>query len=186
MKRLLFIILVYCIHVSVLGQEARPVLVNGQALAEETISILESAYRVKIIPGRYWYDKISGFWGLEGQQPAGIMLAGLNLGGHLQEDASNGDTQIFINGREITKIEMYELIKISGTPVAPGRYWMDAQGWAGKEGQAAIANIYYLANQYYGSNNGNSFYRNGYTDMGSGGNSEGFYIIGEDFSYSDF
>lgn len=186
MKYSILIFVMLTISLSVFGQEDDQVFVNGKALADETISILESAYRVKIIPGRYWYDKISGFWGLEGQQPAGIMLANLNLGGTLQEDASNGNTNIYINGREITKIEMYELIKISGTPVAPGRYWMDAQGWAGKEGQPAIANIYYLANQYYGKSNSDSFYRNGYTDMGSGGNSEGFYIIGKDFSYSDF
>ena len=41
-------------------------MVNGQALPAATVRTLEQAYRVPIAPGRYWYDAVSGAWGLEG------------------------------------------------------------------------------------------------------------------------
>ena len=42
------------------------VVVNGVIVPNDKIASLERAYRVPIRPGAYWYDKISGLWGVEG------------------------------------------------------------------------------------------------------------------------
>ena len=39
-------------------------MVNGQALPAATVRTLEQAYQVPIVAGRYWYDAMSGAWGL--------------------------------------------------------------------------------------------------------------------------
>ena len=42
----------------------------------------------------------------EGQKPSQIISPHLNVGGPIPQDASNGTTQVFINGRETTKVEL--------------------------------------------------------------------------------
>ncbi|HBH25536.1 MAG TPA: hypothetical protein DDY13_19225 [Cytophagales bacterium] len=181
-----FIIIPAILFSYVAEAQAQPVIINDDTLSTDIVEQLQEMYRVKILPGRYWYDKASGFWGMEGYPPAGIGIPGLNLGGPLSPEASKGNTGIFINGREITQIEQAELMKITRGPVFRGRYWLDQNGWVGFEGQGALVNLYQLAMQYYQQSSGSYFNRSWNTDIGSGGNSEGFYIMGEDWNYSSF
>jgi hypothetical protein len=108
------------------------ILVNGQPLTLEEVAY----YGVDLPPGRYWYDQVSGLWGVEGGPSVSQFIAGLPLGGPLQPDASMSDTGVFINGREIHVDEVAELMRLFGE-VPPGRYWLGADLVGGVEGQAA-------------------------------------------------
>ena len=159
------------------------VYVNQWEIPYTHVQQLEQYYQLDIQPGRYWYDAKCGLWGMEGGPALGIMLSNLNLGGPLRTDASRGRTGIFINGRQINSTERAQWQQLTG-PITPGYYWLDAYGNVGYAEGGAITNLLQLARQQ--SSGSNSFYRNFYTGTGSGGNSDGFYIMGKDWSYSKF
>jgi hypothetical protein len=108
------------------------ILINGQPLTAEEVT----SYGVDLPPGRYWYDQVSGLWGIEGSGYAGQIMAGVPLGGPLQPDASQGDTGVFFNGRELHADELAELLQVFDE-VPPGRYWLGADLVGGVEGQPA-------------------------------------------------
>jgi len=163
--------------------EAQNVFVNGKALSSETIQMLESYYKIKCKDGRYWYDRESGLWGIEGQPAQGIILPGMDLGGNMRADASAGSTDVFINGREITLYELAELVNMTQTYITPGRYFLNSKGYAGLEGMPVSVNLFQIASRYYGQNKQSGFYRNRYTGIGSGSSGSTFYVIGKEFSY---
>lgn len=86
------------------------------------------------MPGRWWYDARSGLWGPQGQGPAGLVPAGLAVAAPLAADASGGRSGVLINGRDLTLAEVRWLQTLG--PVWPGRYWLDAWGNVGLEGQS--------------------------------------------------
>lgn len=45
----------------------------------------------------------------EGEKPSQIISAELDIGASIQQNASNGNTNVLINGREITKTELWML-----------------------------------------------------------------------------
>lgn len=45
----------------------------------------------------------------EGKKPSQIISAHLNIGGLIKQNASNGNTNVLINNREITKEELLML-----------------------------------------------------------------------------
>lgn len=118
---------------------AADMVVNGVALDAKTRQALERTYGVPIKPGRYWYDKVSGVWGLEGGPAAGQIHPNLNLGGTLKRDASKGMTGVIVNGRELHEKDVAALQRCM--QVIPGRYWVWANGVGGPEGQPPQFNL---------------------------------------------
>jgi hypothetical protein len=95
---------------------------------------VEQEQHMQMPRGDFWYDKVSGAWGLQGAPTAGFTTPGLALGGALRADASHGNTGVFINGRELPWADVQGL-QAMNVPVAPGRWWVDAMGNFGVEGQ---------------------------------------------------
>jgi len=122
------------------AQGARAVFVNGARLPHTTLAALEAGYGRSIPDGLYWYDARSGLWGRHGGPALGQIHAGLNLGGRLPPQASNGDTDVYVNGRRLPRAELSALEQLVG-PVEPGRYWLDAAGNAGLEGGPVLVNV---------------------------------------------
>jgi hypothetical protein len=126
------------------AREERSVIINNVRLSEEEVRTLESQYRVRILNGNYWYDRISGAWGYQGGPVTGVIAPFLDLGGPLQANASNGNTGVFVNGRELHILDVRALQQLG--PVYPGRYWINAQGYYGFEGGPALGNLRAAAN----------------------------------------
>ncbi|CAI9104419.1 OLC1v1003087C1 [Oldenlandia corymbosa var. corymbosa] len=89
----------------------RLVYINGRPLSPQELLQLHSCRNPpkKIKPGRYWYDKISGYWGKVGHPPSQVISPMMDIGGILDQKASNGKSNVMINGREITKKELWML-----------------------------------------------------------------------------
>ena len=148
------------------------IVVNDVELSSETVQALQQIYPVEIVPGRYWYDRVSGAWGPDGEPVAGQMLAGLELGGPLREDASRGDAGVFINGRQITLGEKAFLEQLCQTEVVSGRYWILFNGLGGFEGGPVSFNLRQCPGFAQSSGGGGSMSRT-YCDAGGNCTSTG-------------
>ena len=117
----------------------RSVSVNGVRLSQEELQTLERVQRIRIPDGAFWYDKVCGSWGRDGGPCKGTLPQGLEIGGPLKADASDGKTGVFINGRQLGLRELLRLRQI--VALWPGRYWLDAESNYGREGQPAKGNL---------------------------------------------
>ena len=144
------------------------IFVNGepavQADFERELARFGVPMTVAVPDGSYWYDPMSGLWGVVGGPALGQMPPEMQLGGALAPDASGGQTGIFVNGRELHMTEAVYLQQLFGY-VIPGRYWMNAMGIGGFEGGPATFSLAAAAQQA-----GGSYTRRGpFGSMGSDG-----------------
>lgn len=136
---------------------ASVVRINGSVLTTEQIQELEAFYGVTPVPGDYWYDAMSGLYGIMGYQAAGMMMPGHPFG-ELRSNASNGDTGVFMNGRELTLLEVNYIQMLLGTQTLPGRYWLDAFGNCGIEGYPIPLVNFYTVSQNLTGGGGDNFW----------------------------
>ncbi|KAI4298399.1 hypothetical protein L6164_031965 [Bauhinia variegata] len=116
------------------------ILVNGEPLSRKQLVSLMNCPSPpkKLKQGSYWYDRASGFWGKEGHKPCQIISHLLEVGGKLRQNASNGNTKIFINDREITKAELW-MLKIAEVPCeGTSHFWVSEDGSYQEVGQKNI------------------------------------------------
>jgi hypothetical protein len=112
---------------------------NGVVLTDALLPVVDHVFHRRVEDGAYWYDYVSGEWGVEGRGRSGKIRPGLELGGTLKPDASGGKTGIFVNGREITSWESLRMRW--ATSVSPGRYWVDHNGNFGMENGPCMGNL---------------------------------------------
>lgn len=112
------------------------VFVNGKCLSlRELVDLRSCAYPPKKLrPGKYWYDKVSGLWGKEGHKPCQIISPQLAVGDTIKREASKGKTNILINNREITRLELH-MLKLAGINCEGNVcFWLSADGSCQEEG----------------------------------------------------
>ena len=156
------------------------VVINGRALSERQVAEIEQTYGVKPLPGKYWYDGISGLYGVVGYQAYGYMLPGHDFG-DMDPRVSNGDTNVFVNGRELPQSEWLIWSYMLGAPIQMGAYWLDAQGNAGYVGNpmptvnlfaAAMQNAY----RGQGGSGGDNFWSSRFSAGNSNANNTQGYV----------
>ena len=138
-------------------QNSGDVRINNVALSKEQIRDLIARYGLEPKPGNYWYDPVSGLFGVYGYPSYGFMYPGHNFG-KVSRNASAGNTGVLINGRELPQQEWVIWSYVIGNYIQPGSYWFDSNGNVGYDGNnLPVLNMFVIARQ------------NAYSGQGSGG-----------------
>ena len=122
----------------------RQVFVNGVQLRDDQIDFLEQKYRSSLPDGHYWYDRLCGAWGIMGGPVLCTLEPNHAIGGPLQPGASQGNTGVFINGRELHYLDIALLQRVVPM-IIPGRWWLDVYGNFGSEGGPMLGNLWSFA-----------------------------------------
>ncbi|KAH7433934.1 hypothetical protein KP509_07G093700 [Ceratopteris richardii] len=99
------------------------IIVNGHPLCEAARKRAE-VQAGKMRPGKYWYDSRAGFWGVVGGPCLGVIPPFIEELHHpMAVDCSNGDSQVFVNGRELHHKDLV-ILSERGLPELPGRAYI--------------------------------------------------------------
>jgi membrane-associated protease RseP (regulator of RpoE activity) len=133
------------------------IFINGREISPQQVQQLRMTYGYVAPPGQYWYDPRSGLYGVMGYEAAGFMQPGHDFG-PLPANASNGNTGVFINGRQINMAEAMFCQRLFGA-VYQGRWWLDGRtGNLGAEGNPMpVANVYMALQQQQRSSQGGGY-----------------------------
>jgi hypothetical protein len=133
------------------------VIINNTVLSKEQIREIADRYGTEPKAGNYWYDRVSGLYGVTGYPSYGFMYPDHNFG-ELSRNASSGNTGVIVNGRELPQLEWAVWSYLLNYYIQQGSYWLDAQGNVGYEGyDTPLVNLFVAARQ------------NSYNGKGSGG-----------------
>lgn len=180
-------ILIFILHLFLFSSEGfsqnNAVIINGTTLSTQQLEDISKLYGVRPLPGSYWYDKISGLYGVKGYAAYGFMYPGHELGEISLKDSS-GNTRVIVNGRELPQSEWMVWSSILGYYIQPGNYWFDANGNAGYVGSPIpLVNFYMIAKQnaYRKTNNkasGDNFWSSRFSAGNSdSGNTRGYISV---------
>jgi hypothetical protein len=114
------------------------VIVNDVPLSMNTVNQMRAA-GMNVVEGNYWYDRTCGAFGYKGGPAVGRIMPGLNIGGPMKANCANGNSGMFVNGRELTMSEALPLAQ--GLRIGQGRYALDAALNFGLEGQPPVINL---------------------------------------------
>jgi hypothetical protein len=146
------------------GQTGIPtgtVTVNGYPLAAADVQSLEQQLAIRVLPGQFWYDSVSGAVGMMGQGTSGFVPANLNLPGvpavpalasYPAGTALLGTTQVLVNGRVLTPGELNFLNRLVAPlnySLMPGHHYTiqaDGTAYDGLDPTQSV-NLIQLANQ---------------------------------------
>lgn len=153
------------------------VQVNGRQLTAQQLAAIQARYGLVPTAGQYWYDALTGFYGLLGGPALGVMNTDHDFG-PMPATASSGHSGVIVNGRNLSSAEVLYLQAIIGSAIMPQRYWMDAAGNVGYEGsRVAIGNLYALAGQRQGQwNGGDNFWSSNYGAGNSNADNSAGYV----------
>ena len=117
------------------------VFINEKEISQAQADQLKQMYGAAPPPGKYWYDPRSGLYGYWGREAAGYIRPGHDFG-TLSERASDGNTGVFLNGREINLTEAGFFQRLFGV-VYQGHFWLDgSNGNMGVDGNPTpLANL---------------------------------------------
>ncbi len=132
---------------AVTSEQETGVFINERQLTPQQVAALVQIYRYPPPRGHFWYDSRSGLYGLWGHEAAGFIHPGHDFG-RLPANASNGNTGVLINGRELNMTEALYCQQIFGA-VYRGSWWLDgSSGNLGVEGNPVpIANLWIALQQ---------------------------------------
>lgn len=160
---------------------AEEVFVNDQQIPDPIVQEIVGRHETIIENGRFWYDRESGAWGFDGGPAEGFVPAGMDLGGPMRPDASNGHTGVFVNGRELPARELIALRQLAGEAIGEGHHSLDGNGFLLSEDGTLLVDLAGKASEKREELGDRTYYRRTVTDPSGIGNPASPHFIGKDY-----